>query len=162
MSYRRGEIPATGDHEEYELPEGFTGETQIQPGYDKRAGGFGLDMVHIVILVHGPKATMVFDVTTGITPVLVPGKFGGSQEWMQHPHILSKVEFHGDVEAFEGHEKWGGWSERCSVRPAGRCLLDTGYTMGEPLEEILFKRGERAVMRELVAIYRKTYENGEP
>lgn len=150
-------VPADGTREEYELPEGFTGEVQIRPGFDKRSSGFGLSMVRIEVIVIGPQATMVFDVSTGITPVLEPGKYGVS-EWMHDSSIISKIEYHGDIEAWEGQESVTGWSNACTARPSGRCLSDTAYTAGEPLEELLFKRGERAVMRRLVEIYRETYE----
>ncbi len=139
--------------------EGFRREVAFDPGHPLTLGSgpssnYGRSSLRVRFLLHGPKGSVQFLWSTGVTPELVPGKYAG--KWMHSEPSGYDVGYHADAPHYEHQDSYD-----CIHRPAGKCYYDGSGIAGDEFLTVFLTEGEDAMWAALRQRYTDWFETGE-
>lgn len=135
--------------------DGFSREVEFEPGHPLTRGtspatNYGRSTLSVRFLLHGPKGSVQFVWSTGITPEKTNREgigFSFSQ-WMHHAPSGRDLGYHSDIPQYEGQ-----WSSECGYRPNGVCFYDGSGLAGDDMLEVFLTEGEDAMWSGLYKYY---------
>ncbi|QGZ16779.1 hypothetical protein PBI_DEWDROP_132 [Microbacterium phage Dewdrop] len=137
-------------------------EIRFEPGHTIRktkgdGKDYGIGSMMIRFLLHGPRATVQFVMSTGWVPEKVPVPGYSFSEWHHSAPTGFDVGYHADEPISEDMRDWSGGSDgqgrSCEYRPGGKCFYDgSGLAADALLERFMFE-GHAAVWEELERYY---------
>ena len=149
LSAERGTVSAVD-------AEGFSREVVFEPGHPLTVGSgpstnYGRSSLTIRFLLHGPRGTIQFLWSTGVTPEKVYEARRGythdewmHEEWMHHAPMGFDVGYHADSPNYDSQSEF-----ECQYRPAGVCFYDGSGLAGTSMLELFLTKGEDAMWAEL-------------
>ena len=151
--------PLVAEHGTISEPDsdGFRREVAFEPGHPWNTRGnppstnYGRASVRVRFLLHGPRATVQFLWSTGITPERVPGRFG--DEWMHSGPNGFDVGYHADEPQYGAQDAF-----ECTYRPSGLCYYDGSGLAGDEFLAVFLALGEDAMWDALRKRYADWFE----
>lgn len=129
-------------------------EIRFEPGHTIRqtkgdGRDYGIGAMNILFLLHGPRATIQFRMSTGWVPEKVPVPGYSFFEWFHRAPTGFDLGYHADAPLHEYTTRM----EKCPYREAGSCWYDgSGLRADHLLERFMFE-GDAAVWAQLEEDY---------
>lgn len=153
--------PLVSDHGTIAEPdaEGFRREVAFEPGHpwntrnNPPSSNYGRGSLKIRFLLHGPKGSVQFLWSTGVTPERTSeiDRWGTREEWMHSAPMGFDVGYHADEPQYDEQESYD-----CTYRPGGKCYYDGSGLAGEEFLRVFLTEGEDAMwgaLRERYALW---------
>lgn len=151
---------------------GFSREVVFEPGHPLTLGtgpssNYGRGALKIRFLLHGPKGSVQFFWSTGITPERAverdvfsraSGPFAAGhvyehQEWMHSAPTGFDLGYHSDAPQYDEHDTY-----ECEYRPGGKCYYDGSSLAADRILELFLTQGEDAMWEALRERYNSQFE----
>lgn len=141
-------------------------EIRFEPGHTIRKSkgdgkDYGIGAMNIRFLLHGPRATIQFLMSTGWVPEKVPVPGYSFTEWHHSAPNGFDVGYHADEPISEDMREWSGGRDgqgrECDVRPGGRCFYDGSGLAASDLLDRFMVEGDAPVWAELESWYRSEF-----
>lgn len=141
--------------------EGFRREVAFEPGHPWNTRGnppssnYGRGTLTVRFLLHGPRGSVQFLWSTGITPEqeTLTGFRYERKEWMHSAPSGFDVGYHADEPRYDDQEPFD-----CDYRPSGKCYYDGSGLAGDDFLRIFLTEGEDAMWSGLRQRYAEWFE----
>jgi hypothetical protein len=155
----RAEWPQTAARGTTSAPDadGFSREVAFEAGHpwntrgNPPASNYGRASVKVRFLLHGPKGSVQFLWSTGITPESTIGRFG--DEWMHTGPSGFDAGYHADEPQYPHQDAFP-----CTYRPSGQCYYDGSALAGDDMLRVFLTEGEDAMWAALQRRYIEWFE----